>query len=513
MSDAPILTAVDADGVATITWDMPGRSMNVMAVDSLAGFTEAVERVLADGAVTGVIVTSAKRDFIAGADLAMLDAWTNAETTFQAVMATNHLLRRIETAKKPFVAALPGTTLGGGLEIALACHRRIAADNPKALFGLPEVLVGLMPGAGGTQRLPRMIGIRNALPLILEGRKLSPAEALAAGVIDEVVSAAELQKAAKAWVLEAKEFGKPWDKRGFVAPGGAAESPKGYETFIAGNALLREKTWGNYPAPEAIMASVYEGMHCGFDAAIRVEARHFTRIVLSREAKAMIRTLFFSTQAADKLAHRPKDVPPATLTKIGVLGAGMMGAGIAHASALAGLDVILIDVSDAAAERGKASIAGILDGAVKRGRLGAAERDAAFARVKPTTDYLDLAGAELVIEAVTEDRRIKAEVTRMAETVIAEDAIFASNTSTLPITVSPRRRNARRITSASISSRRCTACAWSRSSAASRPATSRSRAPSTTSSASARRRSSSMTAVVSTPAASSAPTSTRAWRC
>ena len=408
--------------------------MNVLAADSLAGFAEAVERVLAEDAVKGVIVTSAKRDFIAGADLAMLDAWTNAETTFEAVMQTNRLMRRIETAKKPFVAALPGTTLGGGFELALACHRRVAADNPKAVIGLPEVLVGLMPGGGGTQRLPRMIGIRNALPLLLEGRKLTPAEALAAGLVDAVVPAAELQKAAKAWLLQAKDFGKPWDKRGFVPPGGAVESPKGYETFVAGNALLREKTWGNYPAPAAIMAAVYEGMHCGFDAAIRVEARHFTRVVLSREAKSMIRTLFFSTQAADKLSHRPKDVPPATLTKIGVLGAGMMGAGIAHASALAGLEVILIDVSDAAAERGRQSVAQVLDGAVQRGRLGAAERDAALARVKPTTDYLDLADAELVIEAVTEDRRIKAEVTRMAETVIAKDAIFASNTSTLPIT-------------------------------------------------------------------------------
>jgi 3-hydroxyacyl-CoA dehydrogenase/enoyl-CoA hydratase/3-hydroxybutyryl-CoA epimerase len=434
MAESPIRTAVDGDGVATIAWDMPGRTMNVLADDSLAAFGEAVERALGDAAVKGVIVTSGKRDFIAGADLAMLDAWTNPETTFEALMATNRLMRRIETAKKPFVAALPGTALGGGFEIALACHRRIAADNRHAQFGLPEVLVGLMPGGGGTQRLPRMIGIRNALPLMLEGRKLAPQEALAAGLIDQVVPAEELQAAAKAWVLQAKDFGKPWDKRGFTPPGGPVESPRGYETFVAGNALLREKTWGNYPAPQAIMAAVYEGMHCGFDAAVRTEARKFTRVVLSREAKAMIRTLFFSTQAADKLVHRPKAVPPAALTKVGVLGAGMMGAGIAHASASAGLDVVLTDVSDAAAERGKAAVAEVLEGAVKRGRLSAAERDATLARIRPTTDYLDLAGAELVIEAVTEDRRIKAEVTRMAEAVLSADAIFASNTSTLPIT-------------------------------------------------------------------------------
>jgi 3-hydroxyacyl-CoA dehydrogenase/enoyl-CoA hydratase/3-hydroxybutyryl-CoA epimerase len=434
MAEGPIRYAVDGDGVATIAWDMPGRSMNVLADDSLAAFGEAVERALGDAAVKGVVVTSAKRDFIAGADLAMLDRWTDAETTFAAVMATNRLMRRIETAKKPFVAALPGTTLGGGFEIALACHRRIAADDPRAQIGLPEVLVGLMPGGGATQRLPRMIGIRNALPLMLEGRKLAPQEALAAGVVDQVAPPEELQAAAKAWALQAKDFAKPWDKRGFTPPGGPVESPRGYETFVAGNALLREKTWGNYPAPRAIMAAVYEGMHCGFDAAVRLEARKFTRIVLSREAKAMIRTLFFSTQAADKLTHRPKAVPPATLTKVGVLGAGMMGAGIAHASASAGLDVVLIDVSDAAAERGKAAAAQVLDGAVKRGRLSQAERDATLARIRPTTNYLDLAGAELVIEAVTEDRRIKAEVTRMAEAVLSADSIFASNTSTLPIT-------------------------------------------------------------------------------
>ena len=434
MAESPIRYAVDGDGVATIAWDMPGRTMNVFADDSLAAFTEAVDRALADDAVRGVIVTSDKRDFIAGADLAMLDKWTDAATTFDAVMTTNRLMRRIETAGKPFVAALPGTALGGGYELALACHRRIAADNPRALIGLPEVRVGLMPGAGGTQRLPRMIGFRNALPLLLEGRKLAPYEALAAGMIDQVVPAETLLAEARKWLFDAKDFAKPWDRRGFVPPGGPVESPKGYDTFVAGNAMLREKTWGNYPAPQAIMAAVYEGLHCGFDAAIRIEARRFTRIVLGREAKAMIRTLFFSTQAADKLVHRPKSPPPSTLTKIGVLGAGMMGAGIAHASAAAGLDVVLIDVSDAAAERGKASVAAVLDGAVKRGRLSAAERDAALARVKPTTDYLDLAGADLVIEAVTEDRRIKAEVTRMAEAVIADDAIFASNTSTLPIT-------------------------------------------------------------------------------
>src|SRR5690606_14476450 len=216
----------------------------------------------------------------------------------------------------------------------------IAADNSRALFGLPEVLVGLMPGAGGTQRLPRMIGIRDALPLLLEGRKLPPQEALAAGMIDQVVPADALLAEARKWLLEAKDFGKPWDKRGFVPPGGQVESPKGYETFVAGNALLREKTWGNYPAPVAIMAAVYEGLHCGFDAAIRIEARRFARIVLGREAKAMIRTLFFSTQAADKLARRPRAVPASTLTKIGGLRAGLMGAGIPHPSARPGLAAV-----------------------------------------------------------------------------------------------------------------------------------------------------------------------------
>ena len=428
-----ITTEIDTDGIATLTLDMPGRSMNVLSEASIAAIATAARAAIADERIKGVIIASGKRDFIAGADLDMLLGLQGAEEVFEKMSEFQSLFREMETCGKPFVAAINGMALGGGYEVALACHHRIAAQDPRARIGLPEALVGLMPGGGGTQRLPRMIGIRPALPLLLEGRKLGVEEALAAGMIDAVVPGDQLLAAAKRWLMDVGDPVQPWDKKGYKIPGGGVQAPSGYETFVPGNAMLRDKTLGNYPNALAIMSAVFEGLQTVIDVGLRVETRYFTQVVRTPQAKAMIRTLFFSMQEANKLTRRPSGVPKAEFKKIGVLGAGLMGAGIAHVSALAGIEVVLIDVDQAAAEKGKSVSASILERAVKRKRMDGETRDAILERITPTTDYEDLADADLVIEAVFEDRAIKAEVTKKAEAVIGKDAIFASNTSTLPI--------------------------------------------------------------------------------
>ena len=425
---------VDTDGIACIVWDMPDRSMNVLNGESLPAFASAVRRALGDDEVKGAIITSAKSDFIAGADLEMLLALRDPADVMALCNESNSVLREIETGGKPFVAAINGTALGGGLEQCLACHRRIAADNPRARIGLPEVQLGLLPGGGGTQRLPRMIGIDKALPLLLEGKHLNPGQALELGVIDEVVAPEDLLAAAKRWILEDGNSQQPWDDKRFKAPGPAVQSPKGYEIFVGGNALLHGKTRGNYPAPQAIMSCVYEGMQVPIDVGLRIETRYFAKLFLSKEAQSMVRSLFFSIGQAKKLACRPKDVPPVEYQQIAVLGAGMMGAAIAYVSALSGLEVTLLDTSLELAEKGKGYGGRVMDKRIARGRMTEEQRDKVLARIKPTTDFTDLEQADLVVEAVFEDRTIKADVTKKTEAVIADNAIYASNTSTLPIT-------------------------------------------------------------------------------
>ena len=427
---------VDADGIATITWNMADRSMNVLNEGSIAAFAEKLTAAIKDAAVKGVIITSAKADFIAGADLSMLQKQTDAGQMMRQGQQMGQMFRGIEKAGKPFAAAINGTALGGGYEICLACHYRVAADNPKALIGLPEVLVGLLPGGGGTQRLPRLIGIRPALPLLLEGKKLDPARALQAGMVDKVVPAAELLAEAKRWLLEdgPKNVVKPWDRKDFKIPGGAVHSPAGHQTFTAGNAMLHDRTFGNYPAPLNIMSCVYEGCQVDIDTGLRIEARYFVNCAQSKQAKNMIRSLFFSIGDANKLASRPKNVAKAEYRKVGVLGAGMMGAGIAYVSAEAGLDVVLLDTTLEAAEKGKAYSAKLLDKKLSQKRIDQGARDRTLALIHPTSDFADLKGCDIVVEAVFEDRKIKADVTKKAEAVIAKEAVFASNTSTLPIT-------------------------------------------------------------------------------
>jgi 3-hydroxyacyl-CoA dehydrogenase/enoyl-CoA hydratase/3-hydroxybutyryl-CoA epimerase len=427
---------IDADGIATLTWDIPGRSMNVLNEATIEAFSTAFRKAVADDAVKGIIITSGKDAFLAGADLEMFLTMPTDDAAQLMAFASDlqGRFREIETCGKPVAAAINGTALGGGLEICLASHYRVAADRPKVQIGQPEVKIGLLPGAGGTQRIPRLIGARAALPLLLEGKSVNPTQAAQMGIIHKVVPADELLAEAKRWILEEGDPVQPWDKKGFKVPDGAVQSPKGYETFVAGNAMLHEKTWGNYEAPEAIISAVYEGLQVPIEGGLRIESRYLVSLLQGKQTRAMIRTLFFSMGDANKLKARPDAAPPADYAKIGVLGAGMMGAGIAHVSALSGLEVVLLDTSAELAEGGKAHSAGLLEKRVKRNRMSPEERDTMLGRIQPTDDFRALAGCELVIEAVFEDRGIKADVTQKTEAVLGPDVVFASNTSTLPIT-------------------------------------------------------------------------------
>lgn len=441
---------VDSDGVATITWNQPETSLNVMTFEGFQQLDGFVDDALADDAVKGVIITSAKNDFAGGMDLKVLakmrdDAGDEpAQGIFDGVMSIHHILRKIERAGmepktnkggKPVAWASPGTSAGIGTEIALSCHRRFVADNPKAKIGLPEILVGIFPGSGGTTRLVRMMGPMMAAPHLLEGKMLPPAKSKAAGVIDEVVPADELQARAKEWVLNAShaDIIKPWDAKGYKMPGGAPYHPAGYMTFVGAAAMVHGKTQGVYPAAKAMLSAIYEGALVDFDTAIRIEARWFTSVMLNPSSAAMIRSLFVNKGALEKGAVRP-DQPDQRVKKVGIMGAGMMGAGIAIVSAMAGIEVVLIDRDQEAADKGKAYVEGYLDKGVARKKTTPEKKDAVMALVTATTDYEALKGADLIVEAVFEDPGIKAEVTAKVEAVVGEDCIFATNTSTLPIT-------------------------------------------------------------------------------
>ena len=439
---------IGTDGVALVTWNMPGRTMNVIDPVVTQELSAIVEQTATDAAVKGVVITSGKDAFCAGADLTVLETLSR---TFAELSATQGeeaanarffeesrkwslLCRRIETSGKPWVAAINGTALGGGFEVTLACHHRVAADNPKTRLGLPEIKVGLFPGAGGTQRVARIMPPADALQFLLKGDQISVDRAKALKLIDAVVPSGDLLKAAKSWIAANPTAKAPWDTEGFRLPGGPVYSKAGLMVFTPANAIYRRETYDNYPAARAIMQVVYEGLQLPMDQALRVESRYFAHILRSPEAAAMIRSLFVSLQDINKGARRPAAVPRKTLKKIGVLGAGFMGAGIAYVSALAGLDVVLIDRDPETAEKGKAHSQALVDEQVKRGRTGVAERDALLGRIKPTADYVALKDCDLIIEAVFEDRKVKEEVIGRAQNVIGDQTIFGSNTSTLPIT-------------------------------------------------------------------------------
>jgi 3-hydroxyacyl-CoA dehydrogenase/enoyl-CoA hydratase/3-hydroxybutyryl-CoA epimerase len=437
----------DADGIALVTWDTPGRSMNLIDLKTIEELAAIVQRVAADGAVKGAVVTSGKDTFCAGADLTMLEIFNRefadvAKTQgegraiarlYEESRKLSLLYRWLETCGKPWVAAINGTVLGGGFELCLACHRRIAADNPKTRIGLPEIKIGLFPGAGGTQRIARMMQPADALQFLLKGEQIKVAQAKATKIIDEVVPAADLVKAAKEWIKANGKAKAPWDIDGFRLPGGLVYSKAGMMTFPAANAIYRRETYDNYPGARAIMQAVYEGLQLPMDLALRVESRWFAKVLRSPEAGAMIRSLFISMQALNKGARRPKDVPANTFKKVGVIGAGFMGAAIAYVTALAGIEVVLIDRDQETAEKGKAHSHKLITGQINRGRATTAERDALLARITPSADYGALKDCALVIEAVFEDRVVKAEAIGKAEAALGDNAIFGSNTSTLPI--------------------------------------------------------------------------------
>jgi 3-hydroxyacyl-CoA dehydrogenase / enoyl-CoA hydratase / 3-hydroxybutyryl-CoA epimerase len=437
----------DADGIALVTWDIPGRSMNVLDPTSVDELEAIVRQTTGDAAVKGVVITSSKEAFCAGADLSMLEGMSHAYAKTlkeKGEVAANQMLfdqsrrfslvfRSIETSGKPWVAAINGLALGGGFELTLSCHYRVAADNPKTRLGLPEIKVGLFPGAGGTQRVPRIVQPQDAMQLLLKGEAIKLDRAKALNLIHAIVPAADMVKAAKDWIKGGGKAVAPWDEKGFRLPGGPVFSKTGMMMFPAGNAIYRRETYDNYPAARAIMSCVYEGLQLPIDAALRVESRYFTQILRSKEAAAMIRSLFLSMQELNKGARRPAGVPPTKVKKLAVIGAGFMGASVGYVSARAGIDVVLVDRDQAAADKGKAHAQGVIDDLVRKGRASEKDRDATLSRITATADYNAIGDCDLVIEAVFEDRKVKAETYARAQPLLKAGAIFASNTSTLPI--------------------------------------------------------------------------------
>lgn len=441
---------VDADGVALATFDVPGRSMNTLTAKAIADIIAITKEIATNDAIKGAVITSGKPSgFCAGADLGEMNESAGGgkapsemteqerlKAAFQRGFSLNKTLRELETCGKPVACALNGLALGGGLEVALACHYRVAAnDNPKIQFGLPEAKIGLLPGAGGTQRLPRLIGLMEASQYILEGKSMRVDKAEKLGVVNETAPTSEIVAKAKAWVLANPEAKAPWDEKGFKVPGGVVhKSPGAGQIATMGNAMLAAKTYGNYPAQVNIMKCLYEGLQVPIDAALRIETRYFLDTQQRPEAKGMIRSLFLSMQELSKGASRPAGHDKFEMNKIAVIGAGLMGAGIAYEQARAGVPTILVDRDLESAEKGKAYSKRILDKAISRGKMTQEKADGILALITPTADYDDIEGADLVVEAVFENPELKATVTKQAEAKLGPNAVFGSNTSTLPIT-------------------------------------------------------------------------------
>ena len=427
-----------ADGVAVLTLDNAVESMNVVSDDWLDEMNAAIAQLRDDAAVTGVVITSGKKAFMAGADLKAMVAAYGTMTPREAYgfsQKATAMHRALETMGKPVACAINGLALGGGFELALACHYRVLADDPKAIVGLPEVNVGLLPGSGGTQRLARMIGTQPALDLLLSGRSLGPAEALKLKVVDALAPAADVVAVAKAWLATNPSPVRIWDVKGFAAPEQRMMIiPEVSMSFSVAAAKVVDKAGYNLPAPGAILSAVFEGIQLPFDRALSVESKYFATLLTGPVARNIIRSTFISKLAAEKGARRPAGVPQASFTRIGVLGAGMMGAGIALVTAQAGIDVVLIDRDTATAQKGKAYSEKVFGKQVAKGSLTRDKADAMLARITPTDDFALLAGCDLVVEAVFEDMGIKAETTRKAEAVLPKGAVFATNTSSLPIT-------------------------------------------------------------------------------
>jgi 3-hydroxyacyl-CoA dehydrogenase / enoyl-CoA hydratase / 3-hydroxybutyryl-CoA epimerase len=440
--------ATDADGIATLTWDMKDRSMNVITVSVMDELDKVIDHVASTEAIKGCVVTSAKEAFSGGADLTMLQASggeyfklmksKGADAANQFLLDSSSRLsriyRKLETCGKPFAAAVHGTCLGGAFELALSCQFRVLSDSDKTRVGLPEVKVGLFPGAGGTQRVARLMQTGDALQMLFKGEQIRSAAAKSMGLVHAVAPREQIVQAAKDWLKANPGAKQPWDVQGFKNPSNKVHSPAGMNIWPPANAIARRETYDNYPAVRAILSSVYEGLMLPMDLGLRVESRYFAKILNSKEAAMMIRSLFLSKGELEKGARRPAGVQASTIRKIGVLGAGFMGAGIAYVTAQAGIEVILLDRDMEAAEKGKAYSHKLMTDQIMKGRAKTADRDALLAKITPTASYADLKDVDLIVEAVFEQQDVKKAVTEQAEAVIGRDIIFASNTSTIPIT-------------------------------------------------------------------------------
>ena len=429
----------DADDIVTVTMDMDG-PVNAMNADYRRLMGDTVDKLEAESDLRGVVIASAKKTFFAGGDLNEIMRFTEDDKAeFQASTETiKNDLRRLEKLPVPVVAAINGAAMGGGCEITLACNHRIMFNHPSVTLGMPEVTLGLLPGAGGVVRTIHMLGLQHGLPLLLKGTRLRPEKALKAGMVDQLVeSVDELVPAAKQWILQAGDDAavQPWDKKGHEIPGGTIDDPMVSMGVNAAGAMLGKETRGLLPAPPRILAVAAEASILDFDAALKVETRGLTELAVSDVAKNIVNTMFFQMNEINGGKSRPADVPATDTKKIGVLGAGMMGQGIAFVAAKAGIEVVLVDVSLEAAEKGKAYSAVVSDKGIKRGYSTEEKKQAILALIKPSDSYDDLKGCDLIVEAVFENAELKAKVTQQAEPKLADGGVFATNTSTLPITM------------------------------------------------------------------------------
>ncbi|OJF98506.1 FAD-dependent oxidoreductase [Pararhizobium antarcticum] len=437
----------DTDGLALVTWDMPDKSMNVFTAHVLEELNAIIDAVVADAAIKGVVFTSGKSTFSGGADLSMIKGMftfqaeekkknpdTATEKLFALCGQMNGIFRKLETCGKPWVSAINGTCMGGAFELSLACHGRVASNVKSVKIALPEVKVGIFPGAGGTQRVPRLTNAQDALQMMTTGSSLTPQRAKAMGLVHELADPDKLIDAAKTMLKNGLKPVQPWDEKGFKVPGGGIWTPAAAQLWPAASGILRRETFGNYPGALAIVKCVYEGLQVPFDTGLKIEQRYFTQILQTTEAFSMIRSLFVSMQELGKGARRPAGIAKSKFAKIGVVGAGFMGASIAYVTAAAGIPVTLVDRDMDAATKGKAHSEGLVKDSVGKGRMTPEQGEALLALITPSADYNDLSDVKLVVEAVFEDRQVKKDVIEKVEAVLADDAIFASNTSTLPIT-------------------------------------------------------------------------------
>ncbi|MGR3434730.1 MAG: 3-hydroxyacyl-CoA dehydrogenase NAD-binding domain-containing protein, partial [Shimia sp.] len=442
----------DTDGIAVMTIDLPGQSMNVWNEDLIEDFTAFADEFASNDEIKGLVITSGKESgFLAGADLRMLGGMpddASPKDIYEANTKLQDAIRKVETAgrepkallkgqatAKPVVCALNGLALGGGMELALGCHYRIASDNGKVQMGQPEVQVGLIPGAGGTQRTQRLAGVQKAIQDCTLGKPMKAEEAHAAGYIDEIVPHDEIVSRAVQWCRDNPKSTQRWDQKGFRIPqgGAGAMNPKIAPIYAGASAMAQGATMHNYPAVRRILSAIYEGGIVPFDTALKIESKYFTQCLMEPQARNMIRTLFVNKQAAEKGMARPEGVAKSEFKKVGVLGAGMMGAGIAYVTARAGCEVVLLDRDVPAAEKGKGYTDKLNQKAVGRGKLTKEKAQAMSDRIHATDSYDDLKDVDLIIEAVFEDPDVKRDVIQKTEAVIGEDVIFASNTSTIPI--------------------------------------------------------------------------------